>query len=107
MNTNIDPNEIDELEKVLNDFKYDFDSIQNSRASKWRLQFLLSFIITIMVLIFFPTMLSLTLPVRYIQCYVSTPERATKLLNTKNNLSWYDYFKILRHRPIPNSPNVL
>ncbi len=47
MNSDANNNEIDALEKVLNDFKIEWELSQNKRAGKWRLTFFISFIITL------------------------------------------------------------
>ena len=49
MNTNLSQNEIDRLEKVLSDFKTEWTELQAKRAKKWRLHFLLLFILTFLL----------------------------------------------------------
>ena len=47
MNSDTSRSEIDALEKVLRDFKTQWENSQNQRAAKWRLRFFISFIITL------------------------------------------------------------
>ena len=44
-----DQNEIDELEKVLKDFKQEWEVIQSRRASTWRKYFIFSFVIAMIM----------------------------------------------------------
>ncbi len=54
MNTDIDQNEIDKLEKVLNDFKDEWEIMQSKRASKWRFYFFISFLVSLVLSLAFP-----------------------------------------------------
>ena len=54
MKTDMSQSEIDELERVLNDFKKEWKELQRQRASKWRLYFLISFILTLVIAINYP-----------------------------------------------------
>ncbi len=47
MISDVGRNEIDALEKVLSDFKMEWEDSQERRAAKWRLTFFISFIITL------------------------------------------------------------
>ncbi len=47
MNSDSSKSEIDALEKVLSDFKTEWENSQAQRAAKWRLRFFISFIITL------------------------------------------------------------
>ncbi len=47
MKSDISSSEIDTLEKVLDDFKHEWNESQTRRASKWRLFFFISFIVTL------------------------------------------------------------
>jgi len=55
MNTNVSLNEIDKLEKILNDFQQEWDKLQSYRASKWRSYFLISFIASTVISLFEPS----------------------------------------------------
>ena len=54
MNTDIDQNEIEKLEKVLNEFKSEWEIIQSKRASKWRFYFFICFIGSLVLTLVFP-----------------------------------------------------
>ena len=54
MNSDTSRSEIDALEKVLSDFKTEWENSQTQRAAKWRIRFFISFIITL-VLTFYST----------------------------------------------------
>ncbi len=47
MNSDVGKSEIDALEKVLNDFRSEWEDSQTQRATKWRIRFFISFIITL------------------------------------------------------------
>ena len=47
MNSDVGKSEIDALEKILSDFKTEWEDSQTRRAGKWRLTFFISFIITL------------------------------------------------------------
>jgi len=47
MKIDVDINEIEELEKQLNKFKYDWQCIQSQKASTWRVHFVISFTIAL------------------------------------------------------------
>jgi len=47
MKNNVSNSEIDTLEKVLNDFKLEWDESQTRRAAKWRLAFFVSFVVAL------------------------------------------------------------
>lgn len=55
MNSNVSSNEIDTLEKVLNDFENEWDVLQTHRAAKWRLSFFISFIIVLVLSLYSPS----------------------------------------------------
>ncbi len=50
MKTDISQSEIDKLEKVLSEFQEEWGILQKHRARKWRIQFLVSFIISLVVI---------------------------------------------------------
>jgi hypothetical protein len=47
MNSDVGKSEIDALEKVLNDFKNEWEDSQSQRAAKWRMRLFISFIFTL------------------------------------------------------------
>ncbi|MEE9325674.1 MAG: hypothetical protein V3U71_00150 [Cocleimonas sp.] len=47
MNSDTDINEIEQLEKQLNAFKDEWNTIQSQKAKKWRIHFFISFILAI------------------------------------------------------------
>ena len=47
MKTDVAKSEIDALEKVLNDFRVEWEDSQTRRAAIWRTKFFISFIITL------------------------------------------------------------
>ena len=47
MNTDLNQNEIDELEQVLSNFSNEWEIKQNQRAVKWRISFMLSFVVAL------------------------------------------------------------
>ncbi len=47
MNTDLSQNEIDELEQVLNNFSKEWEIKQNQRSFKWRMSFMVAFIIAL------------------------------------------------------------
>lgn len=49
MKTDVSQSEIDKLEKVLSDFKEEWETLQSKRASKWRLYFLISFMLAVLI----------------------------------------------------------
>ena len=55
MKTDLNQNEIDELEQVLYNFSEEFEEIQNHRSTKWRSHFFIAFIIAIGVMFLAPT----------------------------------------------------
>lgn len=55
MNSDISNNEIDKLEKVLNDFEDEWENTQSRRASKWRISFFISFVVIVVISIFEPS----------------------------------------------------
>ncbi len=55
MNSDVGNSEIDTLEKVLDDFKIEWEGSQSRRAAKWRLTFFISFIITLSLSLFSPS----------------------------------------------------
>jgi hypothetical protein len=54
MKTDISNNEIDKLEKVLRDFKDEWETSQSHRAFKWRLYFLISFVVVLLITLNYP-----------------------------------------------------
>ena len=54
MKHDVSQNEIDKLEKILYDFKDEWEALQSHRASKWRLSFFISFIVTLSVSLLYP-----------------------------------------------------
>jgi hypothetical protein len=63
MKTDVGRSEIDTLEKVLNDFKIEWEDSQSRRAAKWRITFFISFIITLALSLFSPAFWWLSLVV--------------------------------------------
>ncbi len=55
MNIDVDLMEVVKLEKTLNDFKDEWEAIQNQRSSSWRKNFVISFIVALIVSILIPT----------------------------------------------------
>lgn len=55
MKTDISNSEIDNLEKILNEFKDNWETIQSNKASKWRITFFISFIITLVISVTLPS----------------------------------------------------
>ena len=45
MKSDISNNELYELEMVLSDFKLEYETLQTERAAKWRLHFIISFLL--------------------------------------------------------------
>ena len=93
MNTNLDKSEIDRLEQVLNDFKGDLESIQSNRASKWRLHFFISFIITLVISITYPTIWWLGL---IVIAYFAGSLYSILRLNAKTNCQIIEHQKQLK-----------
>lgn len=54
MKSDVSRSEIDRLEKVLDDFKYEWSISQAHRAAKWRLTFFISFIIALTLSLLVP-----------------------------------------------------
>lgn len=50
MKTDISNSEIDQLEKVLSDFQSEWQIQQREKATKWRVYFLISFIVSIIII---------------------------------------------------------
>ncbi len=55
MKVDLDQNEINKLEEVLDNFKKDWEKKQNERAIKWRVYFLLSFLVCVLLSINLPS----------------------------------------------------
>jgi 1,4-dihydroxy-2-naphthoate octaprenyltransferase len=53
MNSDTDINEIEQLEKQLNEFKNKWNNIQSQKAKKWRVHFFISFIVAIALSLLF------------------------------------------------------
>ena len=51
-----DQNEIDKLEKVLDDFKQEWEVIRSRRASTWRKYFIISFVISLIMSVISPSL---------------------------------------------------
>ena len=49
MKTNVSLNEIDKLERTLNDFQEEWEDLQVNRDSKWRIYFLISSVIVFLI----------------------------------------------------------
>ncbi|MEE9309429.1 MAG: hypothetical protein V3U64_00265 [Cocleimonas sp.] len=47
MKSDVSKSEIDNLEKVLSEFRMEWENSQSERAKKWRVNFFLSFIVTL------------------------------------------------------------
>ena len=54
MISDVGRSEIDSLEKVLNDFKMEWEDTQKRRAAKWRITFFISSIVTLGLSLFSP-----------------------------------------------------
>ena len=54
MKENINQSEIDKLEKVLFNFKDDWEIKQKAKASKWRLYFLISVFVVVILVVILP-----------------------------------------------------
>ena len=54
MISDVGRSEIDSLEKVLNDFKIEWEDTQKRRAAKWRITFFISSIVTLGLSLFSP-----------------------------------------------------
>ena len=54
MISDVGRSEIDTLEKVLNDFKMEWEDSQKRRTAKWRFTFFISFIVTLALSLFSP-----------------------------------------------------
>jgi len=55
MKIDLDQNEINKLEEVLDNFKKEWGQQQNERALKWRIYFLLSFLVCVLLSINLPS----------------------------------------------------
>jgi len=55
MKVDLDQNEINKLEEVLDNFKKEWVQQQNERALKWRIYFLLSFLVCVLLSINLPS----------------------------------------------------
>jgi len=56
MKTDLNHNEIDELEQVLSNFSDEWKIIQNQRAIKWRMYFFIAFIVALVATLIFPSL---------------------------------------------------
>jgi len=56
MRIDVNQNEIDKLEKVLDDFKKEWEVLQNRRSSTWRKYFAISFVVALLLTIITPTL---------------------------------------------------
>ena len=55
MNINVDHTEVVKLEKILNDFKNEWEEIQNKRSYSWRKYFVICFIGALLVSLLNPS----------------------------------------------------
>jgi len=55
MKINVSNSEIDKLERVLTDFKLEWEVLQSDKASKWRHYFFISITITLVLPTLFPS----------------------------------------------------
>lgn len=55
MKSDVNNNEIDALEKVLNDFKLEWEVLQARRAVKWRVTFFISFVLILVLSMLSPS----------------------------------------------------
>jgi uncharacterized membrane protein len=56
MKTDVEQSEIDQLEKVLDNFKQEWEVLQSKRSSSWRKYFVISFAIAIMLSMLSPSL---------------------------------------------------
>lgn len=54
MKMDLDMNEIDKLESLLQNFKTEWNELQNKRAKKWRRDFFLGMFLTVLISVFNP-----------------------------------------------------
>ncbi len=55
MKNDVSNNEIDALERVLSDFKTEWEVLQTRRAAKWRITFFISFALTLILSMLSPS----------------------------------------------------
>lgn len=55
MKTDVSLNEIDKLERTLNDFEEEWENLQTNREIKWRTHFLISAVMSLLIVFFDPS----------------------------------------------------